>query len=57
MVHRVKLGEKEDTTAIITEFDLLKVIGKGTFGKVGQLGAYQNLLCLGCACASEAYCM
>ncbi len=34
MVHRVELGEKENTTAKITDFDLIKVIGKGTFGKV-----------------------
>ncbi len=32
---RVELGEKEDTTAKITDLDLLKVIGKGTFVKVG----------------------
>ncbi|XP_064406089.1 uncharacterized protein LOC135351084 isoform X2 [Halichondria panicea] len=31
---RVKLGEKEDTTAKITDLDLLKVIRKGTFVKV-----------------------
>ncbi len=32
---RVELGEKEDTTAKITDLDLLKVIRKGTFVKVG----------------------
>ncbi len=31
---RVELGEKENTTAQITDLDLLKVIGKGSFGKV-----------------------
>ena len=31
---RVELGKKEDTTAKITDLDLLKVIGKGTFVKV-----------------------
>ena len=40
---RVELGEKENTTAEITDFGLLKVIGKGTFGKVGRLSACEHL--------------
>ncbi len=36
--NKVELGEKEYTTAEITDFDLLKVIRKGTFEKkVGHL--------------------
>ncbi len=30
---RLELGEKEDTSAKITDFDLLEVIGKETFRK------------------------
>ena len=35
--NRVNLGETEKETAKITDLDLLKVIGKGSFGKVGRL--------------------
>ncbi|XP_064406113.1 uncharacterized protein LOC135351103 isoform X2 [Halichondria panicea] len=38
---RVELGKKEDTTAKITDLDLLKVIGKGTFVKV-YLGRHKK---------------
>ena len=42
------LGGTEKETATITDFDLLKVIGKGSFGKVSSLcAAFPSLCCLG----------
>ncbi len=35
---KMDLGGTEQETAQIVDFDLLKVIGKGSFGKVGGVG-------------------
>ena len=64
--NRLDLGETEREAAHITDFDLLKVIGKGSFGKVSMVEArgtvYIYSVCVFChilylfmACISPFY--